>query len=1269
MTSPLQPAGVQAVVVNLNGFLTGLGQMNAGMQKTGNIAVNVSQQMNVLGGTANTLGTAVAGAATGGFGILGSVIGGILGADLIRKFASGLRDVLSVAGEAAVELQVLTIRLDNLIARQVRASDESISYADSMKKASGHTQELLNWVKELALTTPFSIDTISQTASFALAMGWGIKPTQDLTKAILDFSAGMGLGNSEMDRIIYNFAQMRAAGKVTGTEMRDLARGAFFPLTEVLDVAARKLGISAQGLTEFRKAAAEGAIDIETFFQAFIEVAGRNFPDAASKMNNTFKAVKDNLQDLFKTLLGWNTFGPAIAAVSEVIANGLKSLTAPGIADAFYLLGQAMLYLFNSFMKFGREVGIGVRLVFNELGIRLPTLQQVIMKVVEAVTFLGAVFDTLGSKLYGFIRGFVIPFVQQFKSGLADPLADIANDAFTWGANIIVNLAEGIIRGAAAALEAAMNFVSNLFRTWLAPGSPPKVAPNLPQWGAKAMGEYLRGFSMADFSMLDSVQNALKGSLDALVNLGGLGKQAGSKLFVNLSKDMIKAIANFNKTGKMSKDIFEKLSKVGGGFGRELADLLRKQVALAAATEKAAAAEKALKDAQEATKNATSNVNRLVKEYNAMLRAGADRKTLKMKLSAVNAAEMELDMARKREKEAEIANEQAQKALDPLKEAVKLQEQLIQQLIELARAQAEANKAADGGGGDGGTGGIKPPDFDFDGLGDSVTDGLNDLFDLIRKQMLEKLGGIWDDLKKKWDEKVGPILEKLEKTWNKFTETLRAIWDEVVKKIGIIWGNLRRFWEENGPRIMEISGRIAGTIVGTLGGLALNVLRWFLDAWVKISNWMVANGPTITKTLDNIANVFDWLGQRITASWPTIQSTLNLLLDLILNLGAVILAVSAGDWSRAWEMMKQTAVQLARDIAVLAIEYLENTLDLFGIHVDLTLAGIWATGERWGTQIRTQWETLWTEIQTKVNETWDAIKLKIDTTLTTTFAKMGLDLEEMKARWNQIWEDVKLIVTTIWDRIREHIETRVGESKTAVETKIGEIQALWNAKWGEIKAELERIWLAIIDTVITPKTQEVYDKVTGKIEEARKWISEQVENWKTVASNLIQGLIDGIAKKAGEFISSVTTAIEDAIEAAKKALDMKSPSGVFKSIGENMMQGLIDGVLTKIPAVAAAIVKAIKAGIAAALGALLAGSPSKVYQSIGENMMASMALGVAQASRLPQMAVAQATQATVVPAQQVLRQSSVSFGDTIINNSLDGELFVARVRQVVRGEL
>jgi hypothetical protein len=118
------------------------------------------------------------------FEILKQVIRGII--NVIKEFSKS-------AFEAAVDVQTLTIRLDNLIAAQVRNSGKTDDYNQSIKIATGYTKGLLEWIQKLALATPVSVEDVANTVSLSIAMGWTVDAAKDLTKAILDYTSATGL--------------------------------------------------------------------------------------------------------------------------------------------------------------------------------------------------------------------------------------------------------------------------------------------------------------------------------------------------------------------------------------------------------------------------------------------------------------------------------------------------------------------------------------------------------------------------------------------------------------------------------------------------------------------------------------------------------------------------------------------------------------------------------------------------------------------------------------------------------------------------------------------------------------------------------------------------------------------------------------------------------------------------------------------------------------------------------------------------------------------
>ena len=73
--------------------------------------------------------------------------------------------------------------------------------------------------------------------------------------------------------------------------------------------------------------------------------------------------------------------------------------------------------------------------------------------------------------------------------------AGLAADAFSWGANIVRELAAGIT-GSDYVAQALDDLAAQL-TYWLAPGSPPRLLPDLTRWGMGAADAYFAGWSEA----------------------------------------------------------------------------------------------------------------------------------------------------------------------------------------------------------------------------------------------------------------------------------------------------------------------------------------------------------------------------------------------------------------------------------------------------------------------------------------------------------------------------------------------------------------------------------------------------------------------------------------------------------------------------------------------------------------------------------------------------------------------------------------------------
>lgn len=304
---------------------------------------------------------------------MGEIAGGIIIAGTLQAIGRGIASIAKEALTAAGDFQALTISFETLLAREIVASGVTDDYADALSHAVIPAKELLNWVKEIAVTTPFTVQGLARTTQLGMAMGFASEETKEMTMAIGNFTAGMGLGDEVMERIIYNFGQMRQQGKVTGTELRDLARGAFVPVTDVLKQMQVNMGLTEMSFADFREEARSGKLDVTEFFTAFISIAETQFPGAMDRMARTWQGVTNNAKDFVQAVLGAEVLGPVVDNVTQILADLLEKGMSPELRETAQSIGSALGGSFEFIAGRVRDYLLPAITDFIEmLGVKLP---------------------------------------------------------------------------------------------------------------------------------------------------------------------------------------------------------------------------------------------------------------------------------------------------------------------------------------------------------------------------------------------------------------------------------------------------------------------------------------------------------------------------------------------------------------------------------------------------------------------------------------------------------------------------------------------------------------------------------------------------------------------------------------------------------------------------------------------------------------------------------------------------------------------------------
>lgn len=979
--------------------------------------------------------------------LTGAVVVGNLIATAVTSAAGALVNFGISAWDSASKLQDMRLNIESLTAAEILQADQAANMTEAIEMAGPAADVVMEKLKALSLASPFQYQQIVQAYQLNKAFGQSTEMALDLTDAVTNLAAANKTIPNVIERVTYNFSQMNMTGQITARDMRDLAMAG----VDLNKMFKEQLGKSVDEVNDELKA---GTMTMQDVSKAFVDYVDTYFGAAAERAARTWSGLRSSFEDL--------SFFSSV----ELFSGAMDVATA------------SLSKLFDKAQEFIQAGGLA------PLGAGITLATEALFGMADTAASAGSAFyDNFGSKIQ-----------------------ETASAAASWGANVVIQLASGIIEGAAAALSAAMDVIASYLSFFLAPGSPPRVAPDIDTWGAEAMGQFLHGMTDTDFSVLNTVGSSIQSALGALSAGGLIDKDASKSLYQALTGDLAKALSG---SGGVSTALDAIRSQLGP-YGMEVAALAEQQIALAKSVESVTAAETALARARESESQAGQDMIRLSEEYNELVRAGASPEVLAAKRAEFEAAKRQRSESAQARREAEKGVETAKAESDALKEKADLQQQVVQQLIELTRQQQEAQTA--GGLGKGGAGklagGGGVPAVELPTLEDAKTD-LEGKMEEIKEGIKEKLRTAFQPLVDSWN----TARDNVTSSWERLKEQWGKNWEEFEKKIEPIKKVLAPVVEEIKKLIPKDLTKNLGFVLGVI--LALGV------GFAILAGVATLLAPVIGAIGTAIAAVFSpiglliigvlALGLAIKTFGPQAWSALQ-------TLGANIGAMFTGMWGKVTGFFTNLAATWATKWAELK----------------LAAAAIWLT-------ITTAWSEFWTGLHTKAVELWEAIKGAISTAIQSVLLTITTKMDELDPNWREKWEMIKTALAEKWNEMVLSVQTKIEEVRASIAAKLEEVRLFMAGVWLAITTKITEVWTSIV-TKIRAKLQEILSAVREKLEQVRS-------KWESVLS----GIVDTVTT----YWEKIKTAVSTLVEKAKEAFTEKLED--FKTLGKGIIDSVIEG--------------------------------------------------------------------------------------------------------------
>lgn len=207
-----------------------------------------------------------------------------------------------------LQVKALGINSEGLVNVTTTSTKTTLGFADALEEAKFKANGTFDALRDLSLISPFEFGTIAQVFKLQLAFGSTTETALDLTRALTNTSAGLGLTNEQSQRLALNWGQVVSQGKIMGMDLRQLRLVG----VDLADVFQNQLGMSLQ---EVNDALDNGTLSTEELSSAFVRFADENFGGAAERMSKTLLGLGSSFKDLF-TFASADLLTPAIEFVT-----------------------------------------------------------------------------------------------------------------------------------------------------------------------------------------------------------------------------------------------------------------------------------------------------------------------------------------------------------------------------------------------------------------------------------------------------------------------------------------------------------------------------------------------------------------------------------------------------------------------------------------------------------------------------------------------------------------------------------------------------------------------------------------------------------------------------------------------------------------------------------------------------------------------------------------------------------------------------------------
>ena len=303
-----------------------------------------------------------------------------------------------------------------------------------------------------------------------------------------------------------------------------------------------------------------------------------------------------------------------------------------------------------------------------------------------------------------------------------------------------------------------------------------------------------------------------------------------------------------------------------------------------------------------------------------------------------------------------------------------------------------------------------------------------------------------------------------------------------------------------------------------------------------------ALGFEFTSIVDVIKTVWEGLCSVLAplfeGAFSAIATILSTVLDVITGILDIFIGIFTGNWSQAWNGVKEIFSGIwegIKGIFTTVLDTMKGILDVVLGWFGTSWTAVW-------TGIKTFFEGIWNGIVSFFTGIWETIKNVVQTgiMLIGSILEAAFDIITLPFRF--IWENCKDIITNVWDAIKSVVSSVINAIASVISSVMNTIKSVITTVWNAIKGTVTTVLNSIKSVVtsvfnaIKSVASSVWNGIKSVISSAVDGVKSKVSSVFNSVKSTVSSIFNGIKSTATSVWNGIKTAITTPIEAAKNTI-------------------------------------------------------------------------------------------------------------------------------------